>query len=233
MSYLLKHVISSATRYGFIKKQDRRLLQEFSEKYRPFNPPPILNSALFYPSAGTDFITPIILGLPFCREFYFYDHEPLGPSNRTKQNTNDYEERINKKLEKITDALKKINGFDMHMVDWIINADEALINFNYDGTERTIHWVHKDNKDFLNEDVNLTFYFHRGDSCGEGGSDQLWDSGLLPILMKKIPSDTQCFFVTDGKPGGLLELVKENSHVFKADEGVEGNYYFGILPNSL
>jgi len=68
---------------------------------------------------------------------------------------------------------------------------------------RTIYWVHTDNTDFLNENVTLGFYFHRGDSWGEGGSGQKWDSDLLPKLLLKIPKGTSCLYVTEGIPGGF------------------------------
>jgi len=220
MSYFLKHVISSAIKYGFIKRQDRRLLKEFSEKYKPFNAPPIFNSALFYPSAGLDLIIPLILGLPYCRDFYFYEWEP-------KFYIDD--------IEKIHCFFPTLNGITViktDQFDWIVENEKRLISFKHNSIERTIHWVHKDNKDFLTRNVNLAFYFHRGDSYGEGGSGQFWDSDLLPELMKKVPNDYRCLFVTDGEPRGLLESVKEKAHEFKIHENM-GRYYFGILPSQL
>jgi hypothetical protein len=213
-----------------MKSYDQDFIKIFKKVFAPTSSEPISESALFYPSAGTDFITPIILGLPFCREFYFYEHEPLGQLNRSKQNTDAYEKRINEKLQNITPALSKISGLNLHGRDWIIDKSGALLKFNYDGIERTIYWAHKDNEDFLTKNVNLTFYFHRGDSYGEGGSGQFWDSDLLSELMKKVPNNSRCLFVTDGEPKGLLEPIKENSRVFKIDENIGGNYYFGILP---
>ena len=230
MSYYFKRGISSAFKCGFIKMQDVRLLKEFSDRYKPYSVSPKVNSVLFYPSSGTDFITPILLGLPFCREFYFYEHEPLGQSNRNRQSTMIEYKRI---LIKIAYEFKKINGFNMHRRDWIIKTDDAFIKFNYDEIERTIHWVHKDNKDFLKKDVNLTFYFHRGDSYGEGGSGQFWDSDLLPELVKKVKNDYGCLFVTDGEPRGLLLSVKEKAYVFKINKNTGGCYYYGILPSHL
>jgi hypothetical protein len=230
MEYQTVSQLPNVVRNGCMKSYDQDFIRIFNKVFAPTASEFRNKSALFYPSSGTDFVTPIILGLPFCREFYFYEHEPLGQSNRNRQSTMiEYKS----KLKEITCALKKINGFNMHKRDWIIKTDEAFIKFNYDEIERTIHWVHKDNKDFLHKDVNLTFYFHRGDSYGEGGSGQFWDSDLLPELMKKVPNDYRCLFVTDGEPRGLLEPVKEKAHVFKIHENIGGNYYFGILPSRL
>jgi hypothetical protein len=143
-------------------------------------------SSLFYPSAGTDFITPILLGLPYCTQFYFFEisrsrHSPaLGA------------------------ILRHIKG--VHLSEssrWNVCEDTDCLDFEYDGVPRRIHWVHADNMTIFMKGIELQFYFHRGDSWGEGGSGQEWDSTHIPDLTKLIPYGSSAIYVTDGVPGGF------------------------------
>jgi hypothetical protein len=88
---------------------------------------------------------------------------------------------------------------------WENTDDRHYFDFEFNGIPRRLHWVHADNMAFLQEDVELAFYFHRGDSWGEGGSGQEWDSKLLPKLLKMIPFSSSCVYLTDGVPGGFEE----------------------------
>lgn len=67
--------------------------------------------------------------------------------------------------------------------------DVRCFEFEIASIPRRVWIVNRDNKTFLDEDVPLAFFFHRGDSEGEGGSGQRWDSELLPLLRQK--SDLQ------------------------------------------
>jgi len=205
-----------------MKNYDQDLIRTFNKVFAPTAAEPINKSALFYPSSGLDLITPIILGLPYCIHFYFYERYP---------------ERLlhdNSLIDKLFSILSNINGLVIENSNWMVtNYKEHLIQFHYDGIERIVHWVHKDNKEFLSEDVILKFYFHRGDSYGESGSGQFWDSELLPQLIDMIPEGFRSLFVTDGEPGGLHYDVKKSSHKFKLpnmeSRSIEGIYYFGSL----
>jgi hypothetical protein len=86
---------------------------------------------------------------------------------------------------------------------WKPAGDRHYFDFEFNGIPRRLHWVHTDNVAFLQENVELAFYFHRGDSWGEGGSGQQWDSELLPELLKMIPKGSYCVYLTDGVPGGF------------------------------
>lgn len=153
---------------------------------------PDKRSALFYPSASSDLITPILLGLPYCTHFYFYD----------KGYTSDGLETVWRQkilwLERILSASRKTMFETPHR----IGTRETLM-FKIGGVEKQIHLVKEDNQDFLTMDVDLVFYFHRGDSGGEGGSGQEWDNKLILKLGKKIAKNSYCHIVTDGKPGGI------------------------------
>lgn len=172
-----------------MKVGDSRLVARFTK----IIPPPAIDkypsskAALFYPSAGTDLLTPILLGLPYCTQFYFFERSH---SERQPQ---------------IANILGHIEGvrISTNTPPWKLNDDRQCLDFEFNGISRRLHWVHADNTAILQEDTELKFYFHRGDSWGEGGSGQEWDSKLLPELIKLIPASSSCIYLTDGIPGGF------------------------------
>lgn len=86
--------------------------------------------------------------------------------------------------------------------------------------------------EFLKSDAELCFYFHRGDSLGEGGSGQRWDSELLPKLINMIPVSQTCAILSDGEPGGLdRKYVESYGELNIPNLQGECTYYFGILAN--
>lgn len=154
------------------------------------------NLALFYPSARLDLITPLLIGLPHCSSFYFYEiHRPqLNLIGHPKGAI------------AIEKALKALFGCS---VQKIINHDEVVFQFDALGQPRSLHWIFSDNMEFLSRPVPLGFYFHRGDSEGEGGSGQKWDSELFPELMNKVPDRYALPVVTQGRPGGVSKSIIE------------------------
>ncbi|MEI6068622.1 MAG: hypothetical protein WCP96_14865 [Methylococcaceae bacterium] len=183
--------IFSAIANRIMKPGDSRLVARFTK----IAPPPAIDvipsekSSLFYPSADKDFLTPILLGLPYCTQFYFFE----------------ISHRNGKSPPNIIMILKGIKGVETpsHPPYWKSNGERQCLDFKFNGVDRRLHWVHADNKTFLQEDVELKFYFHRGDSMGEGGSGQEWDSKLLPELLRLIPTNSSCIYLTDGAPGGF------------------------------
>ncbi|HQG93084.1 MAG TPA: hypothetical protein PLN27_15620 [Acidobacteriota bacterium] len=216
--------------------QDWPLIEQFRELFPNPNHPPGERAALFYPSAGTDLQTPLLLGLPYCRQFFFYEHW------RSKIQP----EKLN--------WLRQAPFQNYEWVGWLEDKNmsqvsapvdpgrpgggpfgEFIVRFTYRDVPRELHWVCRDNKDFLKQDVDLSFYFHRGDSYGEGGSRQYWDSDLLPQLVAKIPEDSYCPFLSTGEPGGeypvlpkLLEHQVGDTMVFNL-----GDYYIGRLTKDI
>ena len=144
---------------------------------------------MFYPSAGKDMLTPLLLSLPYCNKFYFYEsHQRARPP------------RIQAALREFALPPKS-----QERIEWVSDGGRRVMNFIVAGIPRTIYWSQTDNTQFLNEAVNLRFYFHRGDSDDDGGSCQRWDSKLLPKILLKIPAGESCLYVTDGMPGGFSE----------------------------
>ncbi|VVP89366.1 hypothetical protein PS934_01469 [Pseudomonas fluorescens] len=184
----------------FMKAGDSRLVARFTK----IIPPPAVGAcptpkaSLYYPSAGTDLLTPILLGLPYCTQFYFFE----------RSHRNEHQPQI-------ANILREIEGVQISKTtpQWKLNNDRYLLDFEFNGISRRLHWVHADNTAILQEDAELKFYFHRGDSWGEGGSGQEWDSKLLPQLLKLIPASSSCLYLTDGVPGGF-----ETQYSFEAFE---------------
>ena|GEM_PF-1011222 len=183
-------LILSAIAKRMMKVGDSRLVARFTK----IVPPPVIDvspskkSSLFYPSAGTDFLTPILLGLPYCTQFYFFE--------RSHQND---------RQPQIVNILRHIKGVRIPSTPphWKSSGERQFFDFEFNDIPRRLHWVHADNMAMLQEDAELRFYFHRGDSWGEGGSGQEWDSKLLPKLLRLIPVTSFCIYLTDGVPGGF------------------------------
>lgn len=169
--------------------------------------------ALFYPSAGRDILFPLIVGLPYCTDFYFFDS-----SRRLRPND-------------IPAILRALNLTARPVDTSEDNCD--CHEFKFDSALRRIWRFRRDNTTFLDLDIPLAFFFHRGDSEGEGGSGQRWDSDLLPQLLEKSPVDSGLRILTDGEPGGLCENVKAQLVPISLPNSHRGrDYFYGVLPNT-
>lgn len=165
--------------------------------------------ALFYPSAGQDLLFPLIVGMPHCTDFYFYEQSSNRPIS-------------------ISPILRSLN-LTAETVE-TGNNEFQCYEFQFDSTLRRIWVIRRDNKQFLDLEVPLTFFFHRGDSHGEGGSGQFWDSELLPLLIKRAPSDIGLRILTDCEPGGLDDSVKSQlRQVSPPNSHRQRDYFYGVL----
>lgn len=140
---------------------------------------------LFYPSAGRDLLFPLILGLPHCDEFHFFDR-----SIRYQ--------RLNFR------HLLQPLGVLQHEIDTTTRDDQTVVKFRFADVNRRILLRKQDNMSFLEEQTAPRFYFHRGDSNGEGGSDQNWDGELIQELVSR-SDERGLLVVTDGKPFPVYE----------------------------
>lgn len=213
-----QNLVWSAINKNLMKIGDSRLIFQVNKLLPSPKSIPSNKSVLFYPSSGTDILTPLLLALPYCTQFYFFDRGRV-------QN-----------LQKFFEILRKIpmvkfNDTSQHS-RWEKKGNTHYFEFEYDGIIRKIYRINSDNLEFLNLDVELNFYFHRGDSLGEGGSAQQWDSEYLPELIKKIPTDKRCLFLTDGEPGGIdKELVESCNELSIPFLERSRKYFFGYLAN--
>jgi hypothetical protein len=211
--------VQYAINSGVMKNGDTRVIAEFFCKIKPPPQQPGERSALFYPSAGADLLTPLLMGIPYCRQFFFYDVHP------------NVQRRSISALNKILSQIPKVRVDGGDFINrWRTSEHLDCLKFKFDDAEKIICLVHLNNVDFLKQDVDLAFYFHRGDSPGEGGSGQRWDSEWLPKLISMIPSGSYCVYLTDGEPGGIdATVLKNRLELITPFVERNRNYYCGTL----
>lgn len=167
--------------------------------------------ALFYPSAGKDFFFPLLVGLPFCTDFFFYE----------EARHRDGKIVLRRAIRELVPNVE-CNELDA--------SENECLEFEFDSVARRAWIVHEDNTTFLEKDIPIAFYFHRGDSPGEGGSGQSWDSELLPQLLAKSDPDIGCRILTDGEPGGLLDDVAVKCQRVSLSSSHRGrDYFYGVV----
>jgi hypothetical protein len=186
-SDILKHVAN-----GAMKPEDSRLIHRVQSMFPAAKERIPRDGAMFYPSSGKDIITPVLMGLPVCSDFYFYDESA---SRMPKPRI----DATGRKYEPDPECIRDLGI----ILDLRMTRSETTWSFEFDGVARRIHLVTADNKAFLGSGRTLLFFFRRGDSQGEGGSDQGWDRELFPEWRKMIPAGGHCIVLTDGEPGGL------------------------------
>jgi hypothetical protein len=198
---------------GMMKKEDPELIPWARKLLEPLCDGKELSGAMFYPSAGRDIITPVLIGLPFCLEFYFYDDgSPSG-------------------WRKTIEHLCKILGVTMNQMKTKVPKHRCDIEFEYAGIQRRIFHVRAKNEQFLTSETRLLFFFRRGDGEGEGGSDQPWDGEWFSRWKTMIPPGRLCAVLTDGTPHGLAkELARDlTKHSTLLSTPHNEPYYCGII----
>lgn len=171
--------------------------------------------ALFYPSAGQDILFPLIVGLPYCTDFYFYEKSNRESSRKIP-------------IEQIRQISRTLNVTIQTMDSG--ESDCGCYEFEFDSTLRRIWKMQRDNTAFLDLTIPLSFFFHRGDSQGEGGSDQQWDSEFLLHLLKRASTDVGLRILTDGEPGGLDDSVKSKlKQISPPNSHRNRDYFYGVL----
>jgi len=178
---------------GNLKHEDSRLINEIQKKYSFKKKSAPVGLSLFYPSAGEDVLCPLILGLPFCSEYFFYECS-------RKRLT-----RSKVLIERFLQGKFKIIEDDISTS----NQGELIVSFESGTDIKRIHLVNDDNEHFLKIGASVGFFFRRGDSQGNGGSGQEWDSRHILDVVKKGQCDRDIIIVTDGQPGGVHKKLKD------------------------
>ena len=86
--------ISEAVINRAMKPEDSRLIREFFCQADEPPQSPGSRDALFYPSSGDDILTPLLLGLPFCSQFFFYDRFIKRNGQRFENQIKEYLDRM-------------------------------------------------------------------------------------------------------------------------------------------
>jgi len=192
---------------GYMKPEDCHLIPWAHEILKARGLPEKPAGTLFYPSAGDDVITPILLGLLYCTEFHFYD------TVRKRDGLSRFMRLMNLRLP----------------ADWH-RTEPVEFAFEFDGHPRRVRYTRADNLDFLNTGNPLAFFFRRGDS-DEGGSSHQWENNLFNKWRAMIPVDKNCRVLTDGLPGGLDRQLQDHMsppHKFPNSERGR-DYYCGVI----
>jgi hypothetical protein len=133
----------------------------------------------YYPCSGNDFKIPLDVFSEYVDEFHFAD--PFNKKYRNKNKSNKTHDQIS--------------------IPWIGNVSIIESYFSVEiYQERQVFFHCKDGLlTLLDEIRDLSIFFYRKDSAGEGGSGQFWlGSVLLDLVLSKI------------KHGGLLFIDKSN-----------------------
>ncbi len=192
---------------GLMKPEDCHMIPWVHQRLAIEGSRPSPAGCLFYPSAGDDVITPVLLGLPYCTEFHFYDTS-----------------RKHNGLKRLATLMKGRPPVDLD------RGNPVEITFEFDGIARRVRSTTGDNLDFLKTASPLVFFFRRGDSH-EGGSSQEWESREFEKWRALIPAGSTCSVLTDGIPGGIDErLLAKLGPPHKFPNSERGrDYYCGVF----
>jgi hypothetical protein len=165
--------------------------------------------ALFYPSCGRDSFEPIRMFIDSVTEFHFVDYHRIPPlplilrENRTMiQGTGlEIERRVQSEpSEKQSKGSHDFNRYPANDEKRFHETWEFTIGENKRSVEILRH--HCDNLVAFDLVNNLSVFFYRGDSYGEGGSGQMWmGKELFPKIVEKL--NPRAIIVTDGANSNL------------------------------
>ena len=202
--YLLEQVTEE-----FLKHEDSRLINTIFKKYDPKKGSAAVGPSLFYPSAGKDVLCPLILGLPFCSEYFFYECD-----QKRWERSKDLVERFLQGKFKIVEDDRSAS-----------DQKEVIISFQFGNDIKRIHLVNDDNEQFFETGASIGVLFRRDDSQGNGGSGQEWDSRHILDVVKKGHSDRDILIVTDGYPGGVHKKLRNYMDLINIPLNERGREY--------
>lgn len=154
----------------------------------------IPKGSFFYPSSGNDFHLPIEVFSNYVNEFHFADalNRNYGQNKHLKRNM----------ITKEIPWIGRIAMGETSQSQKAINKSHAIFH-------------RKDGLLTLLEDIDdLTIFFYRGDSRGEGGSGQLWQGPVLLdyVLLRIQDGGLLCADDSNGF-GSLFSELRESIHV--------------------
>ncbi|NLK28345.1 MAG: hypothetical protein GX306_08400 [Clostridiales bacterium] len=160
--------------------------------------------ALFYPSCGRDSFEPIQMFIDSVTEFHFVDFDRVPPlpliqrENRTRLNWIDIDikRRVN------SEPSQEQSRGSQYFVRYPANEEKRFQEtweYTIGGNSRSVEIFrhHCDNLEAFDSVKNISVFFYRGDSYGEGGSGQMWmGKELFPKIVEKL--NQRAIIVTDG-----------------------------------
>ncbi len=143
---------------------------------------------LFYPCCGTDTADAVRLFAPYASEFHFADaYRFASPRLNTRR--------------KPEAAGASPKAHDVPSIGTIVLQEPATVALEFSGVRAYSH--KKDGLLTLLEDLpTLSVFFYRGDSQGEGGSNQRWlEPVLLDVVLSRLMDGGILY--TDGSNGAV------------------------------
>jgi N-formylglutamate amidohydrolase len=159
--------------------------------------------SLFYPSSGSDFLTPIKVFAPWINDFWFVDSH--GHSDRVLNNQTDY------RLSRVTREIRR--GITLRSkTEFEIKITNEIYHYIDGSHSIQVHWCCGRGYDafrviFKLPQKPLSVFFYRGDSPGEGGSGFDWlGKGRLRNVLEVLEEGG--LIVTDGS-NCTIDQLKE------------------------
>ncbi|HPS31256.1 MAG TPA: hypothetical protein PLZ43_13440 [bacterium] len=159
---------------------------------------------LFYPCSRSDIFTPIMEFSDWVDQFWFVDkykyHQGIGIS-KVFELSEQLSEHFEKTDEMIWEPERRENPEEMSLMHPVIVTE--TFKRKKDGRKITVNLRRGDGLSCLNkrEFGNISVFFYRGDSMGEGGSGQAWfrdrdTRKRFKQVIERIPSGG--LIITDG-----------------------------------
>lgn len=149
--------------------------------------------ALLYPASGTDWLTPLLIGLPYCNEFIFVDQSTCAFASLQRGRIKPdrlitlaggefYRDQVTRKHQTALEAMSET---------------VSVIKFKYQGQDKKITFIHDDAKMILSLNAPIRMFFHRDDIGGECTSDISWLANEASKLKNSIRFSHDAVFITN------------------------------------
>jgi hypothetical protein len=153
----------------------------------------INQGALLYPACGTDWLTPLLIGLPYCDEFIFVDYRTCA-HGELKRGRIQSERLVS--WAGGTFPRDPVTGRSQASLEAISDSVSEL-KFKYQGRDKKITFIHDDANMILTLNEPIRMFFHRDDAGGECTSDIGWLAGEASKLKNSIRFTDDAVFITN------------------------------------
>ncbi|MCL5796702.1 MAG: hypothetical protein M1579_04280 [Gammaproteobacteria bacterium] len=149
--------------------------------------------ALLYPACGTDWLTPLLIGLPYCDEFIFVDHKTCA-YGELKRGRIQPERLVS--WSGCTFPRDPVKDRPLASLEAISDGVSEL-KFKYQGKDKKITFIHDDANRILTLNKPIRMFFHRDDAGGESTSNIGWLAGETSKLKTSIRFTDDAVFITN------------------------------------
>ncbi len=176
--------------------------------------------ALLYPACGTDWLTPLLIGLPYCDEFIFVDHKTCAYGALKREHIhlvswaggifpiNQLKGRSQASLEAISDSVSELK-------------------FKYQGKDKKIIFMHDDANVILTLKNPIRMFFHRYDIGGESTSNIGWLAGEASRLKTSIRFTDDAAFITNMRVDEAVLTCVESFSDYSSSDSYKLGFFNG------